>query len=56
MDGTDSMPTTAVSGSEVGNDLIANIKPEIRDDFYYFQNLIFKGHVVFNASNSIILN
>ena len=42
MDETDAVPTIVVSGSEVGNDQIADIKPEIRDDFYYFQNLVFK--------------
>jgi hypothetical protein len=42
MDETDPVLNTVVSGSEVGNDQIADIKPEIRDDFYYFQNLVFK--------------
>ena len=42
MDEVVPVPTAVVSGSEVGNDQIVDIKPEVRDDFYYFQNLVFK--------------
>jgi hypothetical protein len=36
------VPTSLVAGSEVGNDKIADVKPEILDNFYYFHNLVFK--------------
>ena len=55
MDETDPMPSTLVSGSEVANDQIVDIKPEIRDDFYYFQNLVFKV-MSFHFSKLIIPN
>ena len=41
--------------TEVGNDQLADIKPEIRDDFYYCQSLVFKV-CFFIWSNSIIQN